>query len=95
MNKKSKILLYLFSSLGFSFISLVLYLTLYESMDENLLLKTNTFVSLTALPDLALTTENYALRHRTMSDISSIYCVDGTLRESSFSSFSIANSKER
>jgi len=93
MNSKTKTLLYLFSFLGLFLIVLITYL--YKSVDGELMKKRELFISLSTLPDLAISDENFALRHRTLSDISSIYPLDGTLRESSLTSFSIANSKGR
>jgi hypothetical protein len=53
----------------------------------------NDFVKVTGLPDLALSTEANYIRHRSISDIFSIYRDDGTLREYAPSSYIYAPSK--
>ena len=50
------------------------------------------FVKLTGLPDLAISTEANYVRHRTLSDIFSIYKDDGSLREYFPSTFIISHS---
>lgn len=50
-------------------------------MTEDVKQKKISFVSFVGLPDLAISTEATFVRHRTMSDIFSIYKDDGSLRE--------------
>ena len=50
------------------------------------------FVQMSSLPDLALFSQNYTLRHRTLSDMFSIYPDDGCLREYSLSSYTFSHS---
>jgi hypothetical protein len=55
-------------------------------------IKKEQFVSLSGLPDLAIVTESFAIRHRTLSDLFSIYSDDPTLREYFPSSFAYSHS---
>ena len=50
------------------------------------------FVRLSGLPDLAISTEANYVRHRSLSDIFSIYKDDGSLREYFPSTFIISHS---
>jgi len=54
--------------------------------------KKRLFVKTIGLPDLAIASQNYASRHRTLSGVFDIYPDDGSLREYSNSSFAISHS---
>ncbi len=51
-----------------------------------------TFVELSTLSDLAISTEATYIRHRSLSDIFSIYKDDGSLREYFTSTYAISHS---
>ena len=93
MNKKSRILLSVFALLILTLGVEISYLTLYKSMSDEALSKKIEFVAKTGLPDLALSSETPYIRHRTLSNVFSIYKDDATLREYSYSSFAISNFK--
>ena len=81
MNKKSHYLFYTFVGiLAVLFIELS-YLKITKEMTANQREKKKQFVSIVALPDLAIVTETTSVRHRTVSDLFSIYRDDGDLRE--------------
>ncbi len=92
MNKKSKLLLYIFSFLITTLIAQTLYLSSEKSMSSKAKEKKNIFVSLSGLPDLAFSSQSSYIRHRTLSLISDIYSLDGCLREYDKATYSIANS---
>ncbi|MEA3331332.1 MAG: hypothetical protein U9Q29_06525 [Campylobacterota bacterium] len=95
MNKKSQYLSYIFLFL-FSFIAVeILYLESEKSMSSDLLKKKIAFVELVGLPDLSISTEATFVRHRSMSDMFSIYKDDGTLREYFPSTYAISHSHSR
>lgn len=54
--------------------------------------KKTTFVKLIGLPDLAISTEATYVRHRSMSDMFSIYKDDASLREYFPSTFAYSHS---
>lgn len=86
-NSKSKVTLYIFAFL-FVFISgESFYLAAFESMKEESLDKKNTLTQLIGLPDLALSSQDGVLRHRSLGDIFTLYKDAPTLRESSSTSF--------
>ncbi|MFT7005074.1 MAG: hypothetical protein ACJAWW_002443 [Sulfurimonas sp.] len=58
-----------------------LYISSTKTISPELYAKRNDFVRMTGLPDLAISTEATFIRHRSMSDIFSIYKDDGSLRE--------------
>ena len=92
MNKKSNYLSYIFLVL-FTLIAIeTIYLVSVKSMSSDLLKKKNAFVELVGLPDLAISTEATYVRHRSVSDIFSIYKDDGTLREYFPSTYAISHS---
>ena len=57
------------------------YLYSTKTISPELYAKRNNFVRTTGLPDLAISTEATFVRHRSMSDLFSIYKDDGSLRE--------------
>ena len=88
MNKKSKYILFIFVGLIFILSFELIYLNSFRSVSEEELIVKNSFVKITGLPDLALSTESSYIRHRSLSSIGDIYSEDGTLREFSKASFS-------
>ena len=93
MNKKSSVVISIFSLLLLALSVEIIYLSIYKSMSESASGKKIAFVRTVGLPDLAISTENPYIRHRSISDIFAIYPDDGALREYSYSSFSISNFK--
>ena len=81
MVKKSIYLFYIIIGLLSLLIIQTTFLTNTKSMTPNILEKKLAFVSLTGLPDLAISTEASYVRHRSLSDIFSIYKDDGNSRE--------------
>lgn len=57
--------------------------------------KKNLFVSLSGLPDLAFASQSSYIRHRSLSDLFSIYKDDGSLREYERATYAISYKKER
>ena len=92
MNKKSHTLLFLTTLLMSLFVVELVYLESTKRMSESAKEKKIAFVELVGLPDLALSSENYVSRHRSLSTIFEIYADDGALREYSYSSFGMAHS---
>ena len=58
-----------------------------ESLDKKI-----AFVKISSLADLALSSESYSQRHRTLSTLFNIYPKDATLRESEISTFALSHS---
>ncbi|MCF6309581.1 MAG: hypothetical protein L3J19_03770 [Sulfurimonas sp.] len=92
MNKKSKIILYSFMSLSVLLCLEAFYIYSTKSVSSDSLSSKLAFVELVGLPDLAISTEATYVRHRSMSDLFSIYKDDGTLREYFPSTFVYAHS---
>jgi len=92
MNKKSIYLLSFFSFTLFIFITEIVYLSLFKGMSDEMREKKIAFLKISSLPDLALSTQSYTSRHRTLSDLFSIYQDDGTLREYTPTSYTISHS---
>ena len=90
MNNKSKNLFYIFSIIFTIAIVESSYLNYTKSMNKIALEKKIAFVKLSTLPDLALSSQNSYIRHRSLSDMFSIYQNDGSLREYSSSTFCIS-----
>jgi hypothetical protein len=91
MNKKSKITLFVLLSLLVVVFLESYYMLTYKSMSAKELQKKLAFVELVGLPDLALSGDASYIRHRSLSDVFSIYRDDATLREHEKLAFSIAN----
>lgn len=88
---------YLFSFLVFLLIATtiqIIYIQQTKSLTQKSITKKNIFVQVTSLPDLALSTEANYIRHRSISDIFSLYRDDGTLREYTPSTYTYSLSKE-
>nr|WP_321268608.1 hypothetical protein [uncultured Sulfurimonas sp.] len=58
-----------------------IYLSSTKTLTQDVKSKRVEFVSIVGLPDLAISTEATFIRHRSMSDLFSIYKDDGSLRE--------------
>ncbi|WP_373005005.1 hypothetical protein [Sulfurimonas sp.] len=58
-----------------------IYLSATKTLSQESQIKRKEFVSISGLPDLAISTEATFVRHRSMSDMFSIYKDDGSLRE--------------
>ena len=93
MKKKSYYLFVLLSCLSILFISITLYLNTYKSMSMMQYNNKNQYVKLTSLPDLALSTQSSYIRHRSLTDVFSIYQYDGALSEYDITSFTYSLSK--
>ncbi len=91
MNKKSFTLFFLSLGLFFLLGIEIAYLQITKSMTHEELEKKRAFVQLSGLPDLALSNENPSLRHRSLSDVSSIYKEDGSLREYAIATYTISH----
>lgn len=90
MNKKSSYLFYTFVIL---FGILVIEFTyLKMSVDEGVKKSKELFVSVVGLPDLALMSESYSTRHRSLSNVFDIYSDDASLREHTLSSYAVSHS---
>ena len=75
------------------FITQIIYISSTKTLTLDEITKKNLFVKVTSLPDLALSTEANYIRHRSISDIFSIYRDDGTLREYAPSTYIYSPSK--
>jgi len=89
--KTPKLLFSLFALLTF-FTFETFYIFSSKSLDSEGLEKRKEFVSIVALPDLAISTEATFIRHRSMSDLFSIYKDDGSLREYFVSTYTYSHS---
>lgn len=92
MNKKSLYLFYLFSALFALLVMQVVYLNNTKAINKDMLNKKETFIHICGLPDLAISTEASYVRHRSLSDLFSIYKDDGNLREYFPSTFAYSHS---
>ena len=92
MHKKSYYLFYTFIGLMFFLSAELLYLQNTKSMTKTQKEKKEYFVNIAGLPDLAIVTETSSVRHRTMSDLFSIYREDPNLREYFPSTFAYSHS---
>lgn len=81
MNKKSHYLFYIFMGVVIILMVELIYLKQTREMSEKQQIKKQNFVKIAGLPDLAIVTETSSVRHRTMSDLFSIYRDDANLRE--------------
>lgn len=90
MNKKSSYLFYTFTTLFFILVGEIAYLNM--SVDDDIKKSKLAFVSVVGLPDLAIMSENYLSRHRTLSNIFDVYPYDSSLREDTLSSYALSHS---
>ncbi len=81
LTKKSKFTFYIFIFLIGLFTIEIAYLENKFSVSKESIEKKNSFVQLTTLPDIAISTEATFTRHRSLSNMFSIYKDDPTLRE--------------
>ncbi|MFA6196427.1 MAG: hypothetical protein WC656_07260 [Sulfurimonas sp.] len=92
MNKKSTFLFLLFASL-LTFLAVeFLYIETTKKMSDVSTEKKIIFVQLSGLPDLAINSESSFVRHRSLSDLFSIYQEDGSLREHALATYAISHS---
>ena len=91
-NKSHNFFIFLLLLLIGTAIQLV-YIYQTKTLTQQAIDKKNIFVKITSLPDLALSTEANYIRHRSISDIFSIYKDDGTLREYAPSTYTYSVSK--
>lgn len=68
------------------------YINSTKSMTQESLEKKKVFLEISTLPDLAISTESTALRHRSLSTVFSIYKDDGSLREYFVSTYALSHS---
>jgi hypothetical protein len=92
MNKKSKVMSYIFLSIFALLACEVAYMQGSKTTNAVELDKKRVFVKLSGLPDLAISNEAYYTRHRTLATLSSIYGDDGSLREYMPSTYAISYS---
>ena len=92
MNKKSRFVFYSFASLCTLLCLEGFYMQSTKSINSDMLNSKLAFVEIIGLPDLAISTEATYVRHRSMSDLFSIYKDDGSLREYFPSTFAYAHS---
>lgn len=69
-----------------------LYIGTTKMMSETQVEKKISFVQLSGLPDLAINSESSFVRHRSLSDLFSIYQEDGSLREHAMATYAISHS---
>lgn len=87
MNKKSRLVLLSFMSLFILLCIESVYIYSTKSITKEMLNTKLLFVKLSSMPDLAILTDTKYIRHRSLSDVFSIYSDDGVLREYEPSSF--------
>ncbi|MDQ1245007.1 MAG: hypothetical protein QG565_1348 [Campylobacterota bacterium] len=81
MSRRSGPLFFTFLALAGVFCFEVIYLQSAKGMSSDMLESKKDFVSLVGLSDLAISTEATYVRHRSVSELFSIYKDDGSLRE--------------
>ncbi len=89
--KKARLTLLIAFSLSLFVLVELIYISSTKSMNDDMLSKKRTFVSVIGLPDLAISSQDSFVRHRSISDTFSIYANDGTLREYSNTTFAISH----
>ncbi|MCH9740066.1 MAG: hypothetical protein K0U38_04390 [Epsilonproteobacteria bacterium] len=92
MNRKSVYLFYIFVVVSTLLIGELFFLNLNNAMSREEQSNKREFVGLVGLPDLALVTETSSVRHRTLSDLFSLYRDDANLREYFPSTFAYSHS---
>jgi len=92
MNKKSIYTFNIFLALISILVMQSIYLSSTKSIDAQSLEKKISFVKMSGLPDLAISTDTTYVRHRSISDFFSIYRDDGSLREYAPSTFTLSHS---
>ena len=89
MNKKTEILFFIFASFASVLFALLLYLNSNNSINKEKLKRKTDFLQVVRLPDLAISTEANYVRHRSLTDIFSIFRESPELIEYFPSTFSI------
>jgi len=89
---EAKAIIFLFLSLFLILFVEVFYIAYTKTLSEKDLVDKKRFVLLSALPDLAISTEATYIRHRTLSNVFDIYKDDPILREYMLSTYSISYS---
>jgi hypothetical protein len=92
MHKKSHYLFYIFLGVSAFLLAELLYLQTTKAMTTTEKEKKESFVAIAGLPDLAIVTETSSVRHRTLSDLFSLYRDDANLREYFPSTFAYSHS---
>lgn len=92
MTKKTTSLFYIIFGLLSILLIQSVYLYQTKSISKSQLDKKSQFLQIVGLPDLAISTEATYVRHRSISDIFSIYKDDGVLREYFPSTFTYSHS---
>jgi hypothetical protein len=92
MNKKSEFLIYSFFILFALFFIEAGYLYAAKTISKESLDARKEFVASLKLPDLSISTESSYVRHRSLSDLFSIYKDDGALREYFASTYAFSHS---
>jgi len=87
MNKKSKYFLIIFIGLAGLLLSELTILNMTKSSTKLEITHKNSFVSLTAMPDLAIYSDVSYIRHRSFASVGTIYQNDGILKEYEYGSF--------
>lgn len=73
MNKKAKLFFLSGSILTLAFVFMVVYLQNVKTLDSKKLDAKNSFLSIVKLPDIAISTESYFIRHRSLVNIHDIF----------------------
>lgn len=92
MNKKTIYLCSFFAVILCVICIELIYLNITKSISQEDYKNKNSFVSLSGLPDLAISTEAMYIRHRSLSDVFSLFKDDPLLTEYFPSTFSISHS---
>jgi len=92
MNKKTFYLYNFFTVLFVVLCGELIYLNITKSIDQDAYKNKNSFVKTSGLPDLAVSTEAMYIRHRSLSDVFSVFKDDALLTEYFPSTFSISHS---
>jgi hypothetical protein len=90
MNKKSKIVLGLFSALIIAGVALFSFLLSFKTLTEDSMIQKALFVSVITLPDLAMGSSIASVRHRTLYSFTSL---EPTLKSSSYEAYVINTNK--
>lgn len=91
MNTKSIFIFYFIVSICFVLVGELIYLNKEYTLVQKDIQKKKTFVNTLALPDIAFCSETMYIRHRSLSDVFSIYKDDPNLREYSLNSYIYSN----
>lgn len=92
MNKKTKILFSIISITILFIVGQIVYLKNYDSLTAKQIKDKSQYLKVTALPDLAISTEAMYIRHRSLSDLFSVLKEGPELREYFPSTFTYSHS---